>query len=232
MGLDLTYTRAVVRQPQTIHVGGLWDGTAQQLRADVDIVLVGPRIVAVRPHDPDRRPDVDASDLTALPGLIDAHNHWHLRGRAWGARQGLLWLSYGITTTRSPGDPVYQMQETREALTAGSLVGPRFFATGEAIDGSRVHYNFMRPTLSIRQLEREVDRVRGLAYDLVKTYVRLPVSLQRRAVQLVHDLGLRLSSHYLYPAENLGMDGMEHTGATNRLGTPTPSVASVVPTTT
>jgi hypothetical protein len=48
--------------------------------------------------------------------------------------------------------------------------------------------------------------------------VRLPVEYQRRAIAAVHRLGLQLSSHYLYPAEHLGMDGMEHTGATNRLG--------------
>ena len=76
----------------------------------------------------------------------------------------------------------------------------------------------MRPTLSLRQLGLELDRVEGLAYDLVKTYVRLPVDYQRRAIAAVHRLGLQLSSHYLYPAEHLGMDGMEHTGATNRLG--------------
>ncbi len=216
--LDLRYARAVVREPQVVHAGRLWDGVAQQLRSDVDIVLDGPRIAAVHPHDPGRRPDVDASGLTVMPGLIDAHNHWHLRGRAWGARQGLVWLSYGVTTTRSPGDPAYQMQETREALTAGTLVGPRLFATGEAIDGSRVYYNFMRPTLSLEQVDLEMQRARRLRYDLVKTYVRLPVRLQQRAVQVAHDLRLRLTSHYLYPAATIGMDGMEHTGATNRLG--------------
>ena len=216
--LDLRYARATVQEPQVVHAGRLWDGVAQQLRSDVDIVLDGPRIAAVHPHDPTRRPDVDASGLTVMPGLIDAHNHWHLRGRAWGARQGLVWLSYGVTTTRSPGDPAYQMQETREALTAGTLVGPRLFATGEAIDGSRVYYNFMRPTLSLEQVDLEMQRARRLRYDLVKTYVRLPVRLQQRAVQVAHDLRLRLTSHYLYPAATIGMDGMEHTGATNRLG--------------
>ncbi|MFI5692838.1 amidohydrolase family protein [Kribbella sp. NPDC051586] len=214
--LDLQYRRATINQHVTIHAGALWDGRATTLRRDVDVVLDGSRIAAVRPHH--GRADVDASGLTVMPGLIDAHNHWHLRGRAWGARQGNLWLAYGITTTRSPGDPAYQMQETREALVSGALRGPRYFATGEAIDGSRVYYNFMRPTLSLRQLGLELDRVEGLAYDLVKTYVRLPIEYQRRAIAFVHQLGLRLSSHYLYPAEHLGMDGMEHTGATNRLG--------------
>jgi Tol biopolymer transport system component/cytosine/adenosine deaminase-related metal-dependent hydrolase len=214
--LDLHWRRATINQHLTIHAGALWDGRAQELRQNVDVVVDGSKISAVRPHR--GKADVDAAGLTVMPGLIDAHNHWHLRGRAWGARQGNLWLAYGITSTRSPGDPVYQMQETREALSHGTLTGPRYFATGEAIDGSRVYYNFMRPTLSLRQLALELDRVEGLAYDLVKTYVRLPIEYQRRVIAAVHRLGLQLSSHYLYPAEHLGMDGMEHTGATNRLG--------------
>ncbi|WP_203591148.1 DPP IV N-terminal domain-containing protein [Streptomyces sp. SID13031] len=214
--LDLQWQRATISQHLTIHAGALWDGRAKELRHDVDVVVDGSKIAAVRPHQ--GKADLDASGLTVMPGLIDAHIHWHLRGRAWGARQGNLWLSYGITSTRSPGDPAYQMQETREALSHGSLTGPRYFATGEAIDGSRIFYNFMRPTLSVRQLGLELDRVEGLAYDLVKTYVRLPIEYQRRVIAAVHQLGLQLSSHYLYPAEHLGMDGMEHTGATNRLG--------------
>ena len=86
------------------------------------------------------------------------------------------------------------------------------------MDGSRIYYNFMRPTLSSRQLELELSRAVALEYDLVKTYVRLPVAFQAAAVQAAHRAGLPLTSHYLYPAANIGMDGMEHTGATNRLG--------------
>jgi hypothetical protein len=53
---------------------------------------------------------------------------------------------------------------------------------------------------------------------MIKTYVRLPVAYQQKVVQAAHGAGIPLSSHYLYPAANIGMDGMEHTGATNRLG--------------
>ncbi|MGZ3146632.1 DPP IV N-terminal domain-containing protein [Lentzea chajnantorensis] len=211
--VGLTWRRQRSPEREVVHVKAYWDGEAHELRENVDLVVDHGRIADVRPHR--GRADVDASTLTAIPGLIDAHNHWHLRGRAWGARQGNVWLAYGITTVRSPGDPVYQMVETREALAAGTLTGPRFYATGEAVDGSRVYYNFMRPTLSRAQLDLELRRAHELDYDMLKTYVRLPVELQRAAVQRSR---VPLSSHYLYPAANIGMNGMEHVGATNRLG--------------
>ncbi|HSV66805.1 MAG TPA: amidohydrolase family protein [Mycobacteriales bacterium] len=217
--VGLTWTHVKPRGRTVIHAGRLWDGRSRRLRPDVDIVVERDRIAAVEPHRPHRTdPVLDAAGLTVMPGLIDAHNHWHLRGRQFGDRQGRLWLSYGITTTRSPGDPAYQMVETREALATGARVGPRYLATGEAIDGSRIYYNFMRPTLSPRQLELELDRAVELGYDLIKTYVRLPVAYQEVIARRAHREGIPLSSHYHYPAVHFGMDGMEHTGATNRLG--------------
>lgn len=215
--LSLRWRPTSVRQHDVIRAGALWDGRDQRLRAAVDIVVDDGTVTDVVPAG--HRPyTVDARHLTVMPGLIDAHVHWHLRGRQWGDRQGRLWLSYGVTTLRSPGDPAYQYVETREALESGARVGPRYFGTGEAVDGSRVYYNFMRPTRSVAQLSLELDRAKALGYDLVKTYVRLPVAYQRRVVAAAHRAGLPLSSHYLYPAEHIGMDGMEHTGATNRLG--------------
>jgi hypothetical protein len=79
----------------------------------------------------------------------------------------------------------------------------------------------MRPTRSEAQLDLELARAVELEYDMIKTYVRLPVAYQQAVVQAAHRAGIPLSSHYLYPAANIGMDGMdgmEHMGATNRLG--------------
>ncbi|WP_207229783.1 amidohydrolase family protein [Krasilnikovia cinnamomea] len=217
--LELSWRRARATGHVVIQAGALWDGVAPGLRRDVDVVLDGDRIVAVEPTRPRSGAKViDARSSTVMPGLIDAHVHWHLRGRQWGDRQGRLWLSYGVTTTRSPGDPVYQMLETREALESGARIGPRYFATGEAIDGPRVYYNFMRPTRDVAQADRELGRAEDLGYDLIKTYVRLPLAAQRRVAERAHRGGRKVSSHYLYPAAFLGMDAMEHTGATNRLG--------------
>ncbi|MGW7518502.1 amidohydrolase family protein [Streptomyces sp. NPDC054796] len=202
-----------------IRAGAVWDGEASELRQDVDVVVDGGRIVEVAGRGAARGDRVvDASGLTVMPGLIDTHNHWHWRGPQWGDRQGRAWLAYGVTTSRSPGDPAYQMVENREALASGSRVGPRYLGTGEGMEGTRAYHRVMRPVFSREQLDRDLDRAFALGYNVLKSYIRLPVSYERHAVARAHAHGVPATSHYLYPAVRTGFDGMEHTGGGNRLG--------------
>ncbi|MEV6960727.1 amidohydrolase family protein [Streptomyces sp. NPDC051207] len=217
--VDLSYRRPVAASTTVFRAGALWDGRSRGLRRDVDVVVQRGRVTEVVPAGQGRGDRiVDASGLTLMPGLIDAHVHWHIRGRQWGDRTGRLLLSYGITTVVSPGDPAYQMVETREALEAGAKTGPRFFGTGDALDGARVFWNFARPVLSASQLQLEMERAHALAYDLVKTYIRLPAPLEAAATHHAHLAGTPVTSHYAYPQATYGMDCMEHTGGGNRVG--------------
>ncbi|NLU68807.1 amidohydrolase family protein [Streptomyces sp. HNM0574] len=205
--------------PRTvIRAGALWDGRAAGYRRDVDLTLEDGRITSITPARRGTEPTVDASDRTVLPGLIDVHNHWHLRGRQWAGRQGPLWLAYGVTTSRSTGDPAYRMAETRESLHSGAAVGPRYLGSGEPLDGTRCHFGFMRCVSSAEQLDRELERVLALDYNVVKSYQRLPVGLERRLVRRLRAAHVPVVSHYLYPAMVTGLNGMEHTGGENRLG--------------
>ena len=68
------------------------------------------------------------------------------------------------------------------------------------------------------QLALELERAQALGYDLIKTYVRLPFQAQREIVDWAHLHGLPVTSHYHYPALAFGGDGMEHIGASSRLG--------------
>ncbi|MFU0243582.1 amidohydrolase family protein, partial [Streptomyces scabiei] len=161
---------------------------------------------------------IDARDRLVMPGLIDMHHHREMQGFAYGDRQGRLWLSLGVTTTRSPGSPAYHMVEEREATRSGARIAPRYFATGEAVDGPRIYYNFMRPTFTDAQLKLELERAKSLEYDLMKCYVRLPAGWHKRVIAFAHGIGIPATSHYHYPAMAFGGDAMEHTGATNRFG--------------
>jgi len=78
-------------------------------------------------------------------------------------------------------------------LDAGLRVGPRYFSTGEAIDGSRIFYNFMRPVTEPGQMALELERARALSYDLIKTYVRLPLAAQRDAIAWAHSQGMHVT---------------------------------------
>ena len=74
-----------------------------------------------RPPDHGRRAARGATAATAgwstpatrssMPGLVDMHHHREMQGYSYGDRQGRLWLSLGVTTTRSPGSPAYHMVE-------------------------------------------------------------------------------------------------------------------------
>jgi Tol biopolymer transport system component len=214
----LTWANTRPKGRTVVRARRMWDGVSHELRRDVDIVVEGHHIVDVAPYGHGRGEVIDGGDSVVIPGLVDMHNHREMQGYEYGDRQGRLWLSLGITTTRSPGSPAYHMVEARESFQSGARVAPRYFATGEAVDGPRIFYNFMRPTFDDRQLALELSRAGALDYDLMKAYVRLPPEWQRKVIEWAHERRVHATSHYHYPAFAFGGDGMEHIGATNRFG--------------
>ncbi len=217
--VPLRYRPDVRSGRQVVHAGRFWDGRAKKLRRDVDITVVDNRIRSITPHRPHRGGKVvDASGLTVMPGLMDSHVHQEYESRFFGDRQGRVSLAWGITSTLSVGDQVSRAMEDRDSLRAGARVGPRFYATGEPVDGSRVYYNFMRPTRSDAQVRRELTRAKRLDYDFMKSYVRLQATRMAMVVSAAHALGVPSSSHYLTPGALVGQDGTTHLAATQRLG--------------
>jgi cytosine/adenosine deaminase-related metal-dependent hydrolase len=221
--LTLQWRNAKSSGRTILRAGKLWDGIGPEYRRNVDIVVEGNRVADIMPAAKSAPSDanarfIDASDEVVMPGLVDMHTHRQMQGYSYGDRQGRLWLAMGVTSTRSPGAPAYHMVEDRESIQSGARTGPRHFATGEAIDGSRIFYNFMRPVTEPGQMELELARAEALSYDMIKTYVRLSPEQQQRVIEWAHARGLHVSSHYHFPAFHFGGDCMEHLGATNRLG--------------
>lgn len=223
--VDLDWRPSESNGKTVIRAGRFWSGRGPNVQSDVDITIVDNRIVSIEPHRGRGRHDrdtkfIDASQRTVIPGLWETHTHEWISGKFFGSRLGRLWLAYGVTSLQSVGDPVYRAAETREAYASGSRVGPRFFATGEALDGERVFYNFMRPvTGGAGQLFLEQLRAKAIEYDMIKTYVRLSHAEQAAANSFAHEtMGVWTASHYMLPGMAFGVDGMTHLSATTRLG--------------
>jgi Tol biopolymer transport system component len=217
--LDLTYTPAIPRSRILVHAGRLVDGKSETPRTDVDILIDGNRIRSVEPHSASRHGGgvtvVDASNLTAMPGLIEYHSHLQ---KDFGANGGRAALAFGVTTLRSPGNTPYEAVEDREANEAGVRPGPRIFGTGYLMEWMRVYYKMGVAISSPGQFEMELERARILQHDLIKSYVRLPDLQQKRMVEFAHGIGVPVATHEIYPAAFVGVDSTEHTGATSRRG--------------
>ncbi len=218
--LDLTYTFAKPVGKTIIHAGKMIDSIKDVTQKDVDIVIDGNRIAAVRPHnaaayEPGAKV-VEAPNLTAIPGLIEFHAHTQ---KDFGSDVYKAWLAYGITTVRSPGNQPYEAVEEREASESGSLLAPRLYVTGHLMEWQRVYYKMGIAISGPAHLELELKRAQALKYDLLKSYVRLPDLQQRRVVEFGHaEMGAPVATHEVYPASFVGVDSTEHLGATSRRG--------------
>jgi hypothetical protein len=158
---------------------------------------------------------VDATNLTAMPGLIEFHSHLQ---KDLGTAEDRAWLSFGITTVRSPGNTPYEGVEDREANEAAVRQGPRIFTAGYLMEWQRVYYKMGVAISGPAQFEMELQRSKILQHDLIKSYVRLPDLQQKRMVEFAHAIGVPVATHEIYPAAFVSVDNTEHTGATSRRG--------------
>lgn len=217
--LELHYRTPPARGKMILRGVRLIDGTGASPRENVDIVIAGNRIEAIVPGGSASEEGVrvvSGEGRTVIPGLIEMHTHLTLP--AWGHRQGRVFLSYGVTSMRTPSGAAYRVLEEKESIVSGRRVGPRVFYTGYSFDGDRVYYSDALAIDDREELEKEIERALRLEFDLIKAYVRLPDPLQRRLIEEAHEHGLFVTSHELYPAVALGIDGIEHLWGTSRRG--------------
>ena len=221
--LNLQWTQAVGAGTTIVHAGAVWDGVSETLRSNMDIVITGNRITAIRPHQADAQATatkfVDASALTVLPGLWDPHIHplTLYQGGQYGQIAALM-LSYGITSTQSVAGPLHQSIEIREALEAGNLLGPRLFVSPPLWEGNRQFYSFARTLRTPAIADMEIAKSLRMEVDYLKSYVRAPIPIMQKIAQAGLDNGIQTGTHMLSPGSATGLGGTTHLSATQRMG--------------
>jgi len=140
-----------VAQRTLIHCGTLINGKSKETQSQVTVVVEANKILSVdkgftKPGKDDKV--IDLSKKTVMPGLIDMHVHIesetskdavvkrYTQNEADVAFQSTIYarrnLMAGFTTVRDCGGSGVNVS-LRNAVNAGTIVGPRIFTTGKGI---------------------------------------------------------------------------------------------------
>lgn len=142
---------AAQAQRTIIHCGNLINGKTREIQSQVTVVVEGNKILSVdkgfsKPGKDDKL--IDLSKRTVMPGLIDMHVHIesetskdavvkrYTQNEADVAFQSTIFarknLMAGFTTVRDCGGSGVNIA-LRNAISAGTIIGPRIFTTGKGI---------------------------------------------------------------------------------------------------
>ena len=136
-------------------------------------------------------PTLDASGMTLLPGLIDAHVHlawdktlyniysaedYQARLRARNPERQLvraghhaqLALAAGVTTVRDCGADDFAVLALRDAINSGEFVGPRILASGRPITTTAGHIYSGWGVDSADEVRKAVRFLAGQRVDFIK----------------------------------------------------------------
>ncbi|MBU2945814.1 LpqB family beta-propeller domain-containing protein [Zobellia uliginosa] len=214
--IELEWKPQLGESTYVIYAGKLFNGKDSTYLENMDILIENHRIKEIVPHQEYTNMTViDASDNVVMPGLFEMHTHQHA---SVGERLGRIWLSNGITSVREPGADPYDALERKEAWSSGTRLGPREFFTGGLTDGGRIYYGLANSVIHGPHMKLEMERAKKLGYDLIKTYVRMPDSIQKEITMAAHDIGIPVSSHEIFPSTKYNVDAVEHIRGTSRRG--------------
>ncbi len=188
IAIDLGWTPQAPPARVVVHAGRVFDGILESLRGETDIVIERGIIREITGHRDDLHTGtvVDASNLTAMPGLIESHAHLDPDS---GVRFGLAFLAYGITTVRIPAINPYAALELREAIESGRRLGSARFPGRRSVRRHACLLSWRRVGHDRGGRRSRVRSCADAGRGFLQDVVRLPDRLQKHVIDLAHVAG-------------------------------------------
>ena len=214
LGWPLKFTTPRHNEALLIRNARVIDGTGTPASPPRDILVEGGRVVRITERGgagPAAARVLDAGGRFVMPGLIDLHAH------VWDDLLLPGWLAHGVTTVRDTGAAVGRLVALRDAIDAGTRLGPRIVAGGFQFgpaDRVGITGDIIQLPADRDEVKRAMSLVRGFGNAYVK--MRIPSSIPSGAalVEEARAAGLRVSGHIASPLAYIsaGIAGKEHLG--------------------
>jgi imidazolonepropionase-like amidohydrolase len=148
--------------------------------ADQTVILERDRIASVGPSKsakyPRNAPSVNGRGYFLIPGLWDMHVHLVFGDWFPGAQDITLPLliANGVTGVRDMGSELDTVQDWRNEIEAGRLLGPRIFTSGPMLDGPKPRFPSSIAITTPEDGRRAVDQLKQRGADFVKLQSLIP----------------------------------------------------------
>lgn len=152
---------------------------------------------------------LDGDGRYLMPGLADMHVHL--------ARQEnlLLYLANGVTTVRNMWGTPVAINAWRDAIAAGTLLGPRIYSASRGLDGTPPYWETTVVVDDPAAAAQAVAQEAALGFDFIKVYNNLTTPVYDAIVAAAAQEGLPVVGHVpravgLEHALTLGQHTTEH----------------------
>jgi imidazolonepropionase-like amidohydrolase len=156
------------------------DVRSGKLQPDQTVILKGHRIFSIRPgksaNYPRSADSVNGKGEYLIPGLWDMHVHL-VFGEWFPDAKDIslpLFVANGVTSVRDMGSELDVVQQWRNQIAAGRLIGPRILTSGPMLDGPRPRFPSSIAIASPEDGRHAVDDLKARGADFIKLQSLLP----------------------------------------------------------
>jgi len=151
-----------------------------KLEPDQTVILERHRIFSIRPSKAAKYPrnadSVNGKGLYLIPGLWDMHVHL-VFGDWFPDPKDIslpLFIANGVTGVRDMGSELHVVQDWRNQIAAGRLIGPRILTSGPMLDGPRPRFPSSVAIASPEDARHTVDDLKARGADFIKLQSLIP----------------------------------------------------------
>jgi len=152
----------------------------------------------------DRGQVIDARGKTVIPGLWDAHVHYH----DWMAE---LYIRYGVTSILDTGNYADWILAQRDGIAKGKIPGPRIFACGNALGNHEVFRGGGTALMldGPEDTRRKTQRLIEQGVDAIKVWAFADDAETRAACDVAHLAGRKAVAHLVSSAREAVLAGID-----------------------
>ena len=151
-----------------------------KLQPDQTVVLERNRIYSVGPSKSAKYPrnadSVNCKGGYLIPGLWDMHVHLAFGDWFPDAKDISLplFIANGVTSVRDMGSDLDVVEDWRNEIEAGRMIGPRIFTSGPMLDGPKPRFPSSIAIATPEDGRRAVDKLKERGVDFIKLQSLIP----------------------------------------------------------